>query len=61
MPKILITTVLLLFIQTQVFIRIDFFTKSIAMMLEFSLLSFSNVLIHVLTSMQRAIWFKIGF
>lgn len=35
MPKIL-TTVLLLFIQTQVFIRIDIFTKSIAMMLEFS-------------------------
>jgi hypothetical protein len=60
MPKIL-TTVLLLFIQTQVFIRIDFCTKSNAMMLEFSLLPFSNVLVHVLTSMQRAIWFKIGF
>ncbi len=60
MPKIL-TTVLLLFIQTWVLIRIDFFTKSNAMMLEFSLLSFSNVLVHVLTSMRRAIWFKIGF
>jgi hypothetical protein len=53
MPKIL-TTVLLLFVQTQVFIRINFCTESNAMMLEFSLLPFSNVLVHVLTKYAKS-------